>query len=155
MRFLIGLVGAGEHVHGVGLDPRNGGINLAQGHGLVDGTFWRKIAVGRPGMAIHAIHGAHFHPGDIIGEVLGFEDRYMALRIRNAHPRDFLPLPVGGDVLDLIARDIVPVDAADGPLADIATANLEQQADGVGGIGGVALEIIESAVEIADERFQP
>ena len=42
-----------------------------------------------------------------------------------------------------------------GPLARIAAADFQEQADGVRRVGRVALEIIEGAVQVADERLRP
>ncbi len=70
-------------------------------------------------------------------------------------PGNLLPGRVRGDVFDTGVRHGVPMDAADRPAIGVGTADLDGKADGIRRVGGVALEIVEGAVEIAAEFLRP
>ncbi len=63
-----GLVRAAEGVNGVGFDVRQCAVQMAKGDGEVDGVTGRSVAMGRPVMAIHAVHPADFVLADVVGE---------------------------------------------------------------------------------------
>src|SRR5438270_9519881 len=78
-----------------------------------------------------------------------------ALAVGDADPGDLLAGSVSGDVFDGVADDHVPMDAADGSMGGVAAADLDGQADGVGGVRPIALEIGEGLVEVAGELLRP
>ena len=154
-RLSLGLEVAGQRVNRVGLDPRQRAVDVAQADGEVHGVVGCLILVGRPVVAIHAVHRADRETGRVVRKPLGPKLGDYALRVHDADPGDFLPRHIGGDVLDLVLDVHVPVDAAFRPVRRVGTADFHQETEREGRVGFVAEEVVVGAFEVADEFLRP
>ncbi len=84
--------------------------------------------MGRPVMAIHAVHLPDFALADVVGEPRFPEDSDRSSGISQTDPGDLLTLRVRSDILDPIADRHVPMNAAHGAMVRVATADFEDQA---------------------------
>ena len=155
LRLHIIRVGAREHIHRVRLDPRHARINLLKRHCLVHRALRREVAMRRPVMTVHAVHLADFHLRNVIRKILVLEHRYLARGVRHAHPGNLLACRIRRHIFHIVARQIVPVNAAHRPARRIAPANLQQQPDRIRRVRRITLVISERPVQVAHKLLRP
>lgn len=69
-----GFVRAAKGVNRVGFDKRQCAVQVAKSDGEVDGFTRRSVPMGRPIMAVHAVHLADFVLADFVGKLRFTED---------------------------------------------------------------------------------
>lgn len=83
--------------------------------------------MGRPVVAVHAVHFADFVLANIVGELRVAVDGNHSSGIGEADPGDVLTSFVRGNILDPVADRHVPVNAAHRTMARVAASDFQNQ----------------------------
>ncbi len=155
---LGGLVRLAQRLDGPDLDVRQARRNRALVQRHVHGGHGGAELVGRPVVAVHAVHGPHleFRPLLVRQRDAGVvELAHAPVRPRDAHPGDVLAPLVGRDVLDRGRDQHVVVDARALHEARLLAADLQQHAQAMRRVLLVSEVVGADHLLVADELLRP